>query len=288
MISADNLASYQDDFAASPINRLMQNAVTESPIKKVAMDRTIAVGIDKTVSHRLDDWKATNQKKSGRCWLFSGLNSLRYAAATQLNVKDFEFSQNWMLFWDKLEKSNYFLESMIDLADADADDRTVHHLLSDPIGDGGQWNMFVALVKKYGVVPKSAMPETESSSCTASLNETLQTLLRQGAHDLRDLIAETGRAVGEQAWAMPLLEEQEDELKSPIADIRNTHNARTGGMLFAGLYLSRFVPENVEWAHIDIAGPAWNGGGAWGYTPKRATGAPVRTILEALNRLAAK
>lgn len=109
-----------------------------------------------------------------------------------------------------------------------------------------------------------------------------------GSDDLRDLIAETGRAVGEQAWAMPLLEEQEDELKSPIADIRNTHNARTGGMLFAGLYLSRFVPENVEWAHIDIAGPAWNGGGAWGYTPKRATGAPVRTILEALNRLAAK
>ncbi|MDK8798451.1 leucyl aminopeptidase [Corynebacterium coyleae] len=109
-----------------------------------------------------------------------------------------------------------------------------------------------------------------------------------GSDDLRDLIAETGRAVGEQAWAMPLLEEQEDELKSPIADIRNTHNARTGGMLFAGLYLSRFVPEDIEWAHIDIAGPAWNGGGAWGYTPKRATGAPVRTILEALNRLAAK
>ena len=109
-----------------------------------------------------------------------------------------------------------------------------------------------------------------------------------GSDDLRDLIAETGRAVGEQAWAMPLLEEQEDEPKSPTADIRNTHNARTGGMLFAGLYLSRFVPENVEWAHIDIAGPAWNGGGAWGYTPKRATGAPVRTILEALNRLAAK
>ena len=109
-----------------------------------------------------------------------------------------------------------------------------------------------------------------------------------GSDDLRDLIADTGRAVGEQAWAMPLLEEQEDQLKSPIADIRNTHNARTGGMLFAGLYLSRFVPEDIEWAHIDIAGPAWNGGGAWGYTPKRATGAPVRTILEALNRLAAK
>lgn len=109
-----------------------------------------------------------------------------------------------------------------------------------------------------------------------------------GSDELRDLIAETGRGVGEQAWAMPLLEEQEDELKSPIADIRNTHNARTGGMLFAGLYLSRFVPEDVEWAHIDIAGPAWNGGAPYGYTPKRATGAPVRTIVETLSRLVDK
>ena len=109
-----------------------------------------------------------------------------------------------------------------------------------------------------------------------------------GSDELRDLIAETGRGVGEQAWAMPLLEEQEDELKSPIADIRNTHNARTGGMLFAGLYLSRFVPEDIEWAHVDIAGPAWNGGAPYGYTPKRATGAPVRTIVETLSRLVDK
>ncbi|WJY97955.1 leucyl aminopeptidase [Corynebacterium fournieri] len=109
-----------------------------------------------------------------------------------------------------------------------------------------------------------------------------------GSDELRDLIAESGRNVGEQAWAMPLLEEQEDELKSPIADIRNTHNARTGGMLFAGLYLSRFVPEDTEWAHIDVAGPAWNGASPYGYTPKRATGAPVRTIVEALTRLVDK
>lgn len=107
-----------------------------------------------------------------------------------------------------------------------------------------------------------------------------------GSDELRDLIAETGREVGEPAWAMPLLEEQEEELSSPIADIRNTHNARTGGMLFAGLYLSRFVTEGTQWAHIDIAGPAWNGGGAHGYTPKRATGAPVRTIVDTLSQLA--
>lgn len=107
-----------------------------------------------------------------------------------------------------------------------------------------------------------------------------------GSDEFRDAVAEAGREVGERAWAMPLLDEHVEELKSPVADIRNTHNARTGGMLFAGLYLSQFVPEETHWVHIDVAGPAWNGGSAYGYTPARATGAPVRTIIETLTRLA--
>ncbi|MBL7286319.1 leucyl aminopeptidase [Corynebacterium godavarianum] len=109
-----------------------------------------------------------------------------------------------------------------------------------------------------------------------------------GTEELRDRIAENGRAVGEPAWSMPLLEEQEAQLKSPIADIRNTHNARTGGMLFAGLYLSKFSGEDngTQWAHIDVAGPAFNTDSPFGYTPKRATGAPVRTIVETLTQLA--
>lgn len=107
-----------------------------------------------------------------------------------------------------------------------------------------------------------------------------------GSDEFRDRVAALGREVGEQAWAMPLLEEQEEELKSPVADIRNVHNARTGGMLFAGLYLSRFVGEDTEWVHIDVAGPAWNGGSPRGYTPKRATGAPLRTIVATLRSIA--
>lgn len=107
-----------------------------------------------------------------------------------------------------------------------------------------------------------------------------------GSDDFRDQVAENGRAVGERAWAMPLLDEQAEELKSQVADIRNTNNARTGGMCFAGLYLSQFVADETQWVHIDVAGPAWNAASAYGYTPKRATGAPVRTIVETLNRLA--
>ncbi|MCP1386752.1 leucyl aminopeptidase [Corynebacterium sp. TA-R-1] len=103
-----------------------------------------------------------------------------------------------------------------------------------------------------------------------------------GSDEFRDTVAEIGQLVGEPAWPLPLLEEQEEQLKSPVADIRNVHNARTGGTCFAGLYLSKFVPDATEWVHLDIAGPAWNGGSAYGYTPKRATGAPVRTIVETL------
>lgn len=140
------------------------------------------------MSVKVDRWPNTNQKKSGRCWLFSGLNSFKSGVYEETKLANFEFSQNYLHFWDKLEKAN-FLTSTIDLADRPVDDRTVHYLLSDPIGDGGQWNMFVALVKKYGVVPKYAMPETESSSNTREMNLTLENLLRRGARDLREAVA---------------------------------------------------------------------------------------------------
>ncbi|HEY9332976.1 MAG TPA: C1 family peptidase, partial [Kribbella sp.] len=186
-LTADQLALFEKEFASNPQYRVMQNAVTQTPVNSIALDRQIVTSMDHSVSHLLDDWKVTNQKKSGRCWLFAGLNLLRAGAAEKLGVKDFEFSQNYLLFWDKFERSNFFLEAIIETSDRDADDRTVAHLLSDPIGDGGQWNMFVALVQKHGLVPKSAMPETESSSATAQLNDTLRKLLRQGARDLRAL-----------------------------------------------------------------------------------------------------
>ncbi|WPF65478.1 MULTISPECIES: leucyl aminopeptidase [unclassified Corynebacterium] len=107
-----------------------------------------------------------------------------------------------------------------------------------------------------------------------------------GSEDLRDLVAQAGQEVGESAWSMPLLEEHSEALSSPVADVRNTHNSRNGQMLFAGAYLSRFIAEGIEWAHLDVAGPAWNEGAAYGYTPQRATGAPVRTVVRMLEHLA--
>jgi bleomycin hydrolase len=173
------------EFVRNPTYKLIQNAVTQTSVEDLALDRDIVVRADRTMSNLLDDWKATNQQSSGRCWLFAGLNLLRAGAMKAMNIRDFEFSQNYIMFWDKLERANYFLEAVIDTAGRDVDDRTVAHLLKDVASDGGQWNMFVAVVRKHGLVPKTVMPESQSSSATKKLNETLRRVLRQGARDLR-------------------------------------------------------------------------------------------------------
>ncbi len=174
-------------FGEEPGYRRIQNAVAQVSVDDVALDRDIVVRTDRSVSHLLDDWKVTNQKRSGRCWLFAGLNLLRVGAAKKMNLTDFEFSQNHTMFWDKLERANYFLEAIIETADRDADDRTVSCLFETVIDDGGQWNMFAAIVAKHGLVPKSAMPETESSSNSGRMNVALRAVLREGAKILRGL-----------------------------------------------------------------------------------------------------
>lgn len=189
-----HLTAMSRAFAADRTAKLAQNAVTVTTIDDIALDRSVVTAIDTSVSDKVDTWPVANQKKSGRCWLFAGLNSFKQPFYRDLGMKEFEFSQAWLLFWDKLEKSNYLLTAMIELADHDLDDRTVHHLLTHPTEDGGQWNMFVALVTKYGVVPKFAMPETESSSNTRPMNTTLGTLLRRAARDVRTAALKQGEA----------------------------------------------------------------------------------------------
>src|ERR671918_89443 len=188
-LSSDHIASFQHNFRTKPTYRLAQNAVTQTNVDDIALNRDIVTSIDHSFSTTLDDWSVTHQKRSGRCWMFAGLNLCRPGAMAKLNLKTFEFSQNYLLFWDKLEKANYFLEAILETAERPADERTVHWLLGNLLSDGGQWNMFVNLIRKYGAVPKSAMPETESSSNTGSMNAILKSKLRQGARTLRDAIA---------------------------------------------------------------------------------------------------
>ncbi len=174
------------DFTANPAYRLAQNAVTRVGVDEAALNREIVNNTDHAMSVLLDDWKVTNQERSGRCWLFAGLNLLRVGAMKKMGLKEFEFSQNHTMFWDKLERANYFLEAIIETADRDVGDRTVAHLLNFAVAeDGGQWNMFVAVIKKHGLVPKPVMPETNSSCNTNRMNSVLSNLLRQGAKSIR-------------------------------------------------------------------------------------------------------
>ena len=186
-LTPDDLSSLRTDFAANPAFRIAQNAVTKVGMEDVALDRAIVSGTDHSVSHLLDDWKVTNQKKTGRCWMFAGLNLLRVGAMSAMDLKEFEFSQNHIMFWDKLERANYFLNAVIETRDRDVDDRTVAHLLGSVADDGGQWNMFVELVRKHGLVPKAVMPETQSSSATGRMNAVLRNVLREGAKTLREV-----------------------------------------------------------------------------------------------------
>lgn len=193
-LSSEHIASFQHSFRSNPAYRVVQNAVTQTSVDDIALNREVITSIDHSFSTTLDDWSVTHQKRSGRCWMFAGLNLCRPGAMAKMNLKSFEFSQNYLLFWDKLEKANYFLEAILETAERPADERTVHWLLGNLLSDGGQWNMFVNLIRKYGVVPKSAMPETESSSNTMSMNAILKMKLREAARTLRDAIAKGATA----------------------------------------------------------------------------------------------
>jgi bleomycin hydrolase len=188
-LNADTFAEFGRTLD-TPSFRLAQNAVTQVGADDVALNRSIVFNTDHSFSHVLDDWTATNQKQTGRCWMFAGLNLLRVGAMRQMGIKSFEFSQNYTMFCDKIERANYFLEAIIETADRDVDDRTVAYITSRPISDGGQWSMFVNLVKKHGLVPKAFMPETQSSSASQRMNSILAVKLREGARTIRELFAD--------------------------------------------------------------------------------------------------
>ena len=166
----------------------LENAVTHNGIHASLETRKSAVENTPVFSLDLTKDKVTNQKVSGRCWMFAALNTFRHKMISSFQLEDFELSQAHTFFWDKYEKSNWFLEQVIATADQELTSRKVAFLLQTPQQDGGQWDMVVSLFEKYGVVPKSVYPESISSSNSRELNTYLNKLLRQDAQILRDLI----------------------------------------------------------------------------------------------------
>lgn len=180
------IESFEKKFDAAPEARVAMNAVVKSGIQAATSSYDLQRRMRYGFSLELETGKLTNQKSSGRCWMFASLNTMRVEVMKKLNLETFELSQNYPLFWDKLEKSNFFLESILDTLDEPLNGRLVSWLLSAPLGDGGQWDMFANLVAKYGVVPKEMMPETFHSSATGVMNKYLTLKLREFACTLRE------------------------------------------------------------------------------------------------------
>lgn len=186
-LSGGAIEKIRGSFEMDGHTRAMYNSITNNDISSLALNRDIIREHNELFSHKIKTKGITNQKSSGRCWLFAGLNVLRPVVLEKLNLKEFELSQNYLAFWDKLEKANCFLENIIEFRKRDMMDREMEFILRNPIPDGGYWENVVNLVEKYGVVPSEIMPETNSSGSTRSMNKLIGRKLRSDAAKLRGM-----------------------------------------------------------------------------------------------------
>ena len=194
-------------YEANPKFAAMENAISHNGLLTSLEKRNSAVENTPVFSLDLTRDKVSDQKASGRCWMFAALNTFRHKMIAGFQLEDFELSQAHTFFWDKYEKSNWFLEQVLATADQELTSRKVKFLLDTPQQDGGQWDMVVALFEKYGVVPKSVYPESISSSNSRELNQILNKLLRQDAQILRELVVEGADLAELQAKKEELLQE---------------------------------------------------------------------------------
>ena len=194
-------------YEANPKFAAMENAISHNGLLASLEKRSAAVGNTPVFSLDLTKDKVSDQKASGRCWMFAALNTFRHKMIANFQLEDFELSQAHTFFWDKYEKSNWFLEQVLATADQELTSRKVKFLLDTPQQDGGQWDMVVSLFEKYGIVPKSVYPESISSSNSRELNQILNKLLRQDAQILRELRAEGAESPELQAKKEELLQE---------------------------------------------------------------------------------
>ncbi|KAF9585286.1 hypothetical protein BGW38_003084 [Lunasporangiospora selenospora] len=211
-IRKDAVKQLSNEFNADPKNRMVQNAAHSVDFTTLITNRDVMIADNHVFNTKIPiESLVTNQKSSGRCWIFAGLNVFRIEVMKKYNLEEFELSQGYLFFWDKFEKCNWFLESMIDLRERNVNDRVVQHLLKEPISDGGQWDMFVNLVKRYGVVPKAFYPESFCSSNTSKLNGLILSKLRDYAALLRRL--------SEQGFSVQNLRDEKEKCLKEIYDI---------------------------------------------------------------------
>lgn len=184
-VSLTNIQEYSNNFNADRANHIAANAAVSSGVLQASISYEGQRKLERTFSVELKQGSITNQRRSGRCWMFASLNTLRYEVMHRWNLEDFEFSETYLFFWDKIEKANAYLENVLDTLDEATDSRLFQIINEGPIDDGGWWQMFVNLVNKYGLVPKSAYPESANSKDSDTFVQYINSKLREFAAELR-------------------------------------------------------------------------------------------------------
>ena len=184
-ISADLLKEIAKGYEGSAADIALQNALNSAQITVLSAKAGNLAKMDTHFTDMVKTKGRTNQKSSGRCWLFTGLNVMRAKMIEKYDLGAFTFSQNYVFFYDQLEKANLFLQGIIDTRDLPFEDRKVDWLFANPIGDGGQFTGVSNLIMKYGVVPSEVMPETLCAENTSAMRTQIATKLREDGLRLR-------------------------------------------------------------------------------------------------------
>ncbi|KAG9245331.1 putative cysteine proteinase 1, mitochondrial [Calycina marina] len=189
-LNIKNVSSWEHELLTDPKNRLALSALSSADPRTVLSSRSTAIRDTHVFNVKIpfEGAPITNQNASGRCWLFASTNVFRVAIMKSYNLENFELSQAYLFFFDKLEKSNWFLEQILDTADQDLDTRVVQTLLSSPVSDGGQWDMVANLVEKYGLVPQVVYPDSYNAMNSGVINSIITTKLREDAVKLRKMV----------------------------------------------------------------------------------------------------
>lgn len=187
------MEAFRKEFYADDKNRLAQNVVSRTNPLEACLSRLALETNNHVFSHKVDEIKpVTSQKSSGRCWIFAVLNAMRIPFVKSLEIEELELSQNYLFYWDKIERANYFLNTIVEVYKRNPKElpegRLVSFLLTNPAEDGGQWDMVTNLIEKHGVMPKSCFPDTVSCESSRQMNQILKSKLRQCAQELFEAV----------------------------------------------------------------------------------------------------
>lgn len=187
------LQGFRNEFYKCPKHQLAQNVCAQMDPLEASISRSrFQTQQQHVVEHKLEEMKPiVDQKTSGRCWNFAALNTIRIPCMKEWNIEEFEFSQSYMFYWDKIERSYFFLNNIIDAhkRGEEVNGRLVSYLLSNPVGEGGRWGLVVSLIKKHGMIPKLCFPESFSSESSAQMNKILNSKLREFAKQIHEMFA---------------------------------------------------------------------------------------------------